>query len=65
MVPRISAEDLKYRLDRGEKILIVDVRSTKAYNTQHIAGAISVPVKEVKLRLNEFQRDHEIVFYCT
>lgn len=64
MVPRISAEDLKHRLDAGEKILVVDVRSTNAYNTQHIAGALSVPLKEVESRLDEFQRDQEIVFYC-
>ena len=64
-VPRISVEDLKYRLDSGEDILVVDVRSTDAYNTQHIAGAISVRVKEVELHLDKFQRDQEIVFYCT
>ncbi|MCK5286393.1 MAG: rhodanese-like domain-containing protein [Thermodesulfovibrionia bacterium] len=62
-VPRISSEDLKDRLIKGELILIVDVRSIKAFETQHIVGAISVPLSQVKSRLNEFPRDREIVFY--
>jgi hypothetical protein len=64
-VPRISPEDIKGLLDNGEQILIVDVRSVNAFKAQHIAGAISVPLKEVESRLDEFPLDQEIVFYCT
>jgi hypothetical protein len=64
-VPRIAPEDLKGRLDKGEAILIVDVRSVNAFNTQHIAGAISVPLKEIELRLDEFPLEEEIILYCT
>lgn len=64
-VPRISPEELKDRLDNGEAILIVDSRPTSSFETQHIAGAISVPIDEVESRLDEFPRDQEIVFYCT
>jgi hypothetical protein len=64
-IHRIAPEDLKGRLDNGEAILIVDVRSVNAFKTQHIAGAISVPLKEVEFRLDEFPLEQEIVFYCT
>ncbi len=64
-IHRIAPEDLKGRLDNGEAILIVDVRSVNAFKTQHIAGAISVPLKEVESRLDEFPLEQEIVFYCT
>ncbi len=64
-VPRISPEDLKARLDKGEQILIVDVRSVRAFKVQHIEGAISVPLKEVESNLDTFPRDWDIVFYCT
>lgn len=64
-VPRISATDLKDRLDDGEAILVVDARATTAFESRHIAGAISVPLNEVESRLDEFPRDQEIVFYCT
>ena len=62
-VPRISPEELKDRLDKGEAILVVDARSTSTFEFRHIAGAISVPDYEVESRLDEFPRDQEIVFY--
>jgi cytoskeletal protein RodZ len=64
-VPRISARDLKSRLDNGEAILVVDSRAATAFESRHITGAISVPLDVVESRLDEFPRDQEIVFYCT
>ena len=64
-VPRISPEDLKARLDKGEAILVVDSRSKTSFDSGHLTGAISVPAGEVESRLDEFPRDQEIVFYCT
>lgn len=64
-VPRISARDLKSRLDNGEAILVVDARAATAFESRHIAGAISVPLSVVDSHLDEFPRDQEIVFYCT
>jgi rhodanese-related sulfurtransferase len=64
-VARISAPDLKARLDGGEEILVVDSRSLAEFERRHIAGAISVPLREVPARLDELPRDKDIVFYCT
>ena len=64
-VPRISAQELKNRLDRGDEILVVDARSAGEYAERHVEGAISVPLGELESRLDEFPRDQEIVFYCT
>jgi outer membrane murein-binding lipoprotein Lpp len=62
-VPRISAQDLKSKIDAGKDVVIVDTRSANTYAAQHIAGAISVPYEETSSRLNEFPKDKEIVFY--
>jgi hypothetical protein len=64
-VPRISPEELKGRLDNGEAILVVDSRSSYEFETEHIAGAISVPSPEVESHLDDLPRDQEIVLYCT
>jgi len=64
-VPRISAQELKARLDRGETIVIVDTRSAAEYEFKHIAGAISVPSLAVETPLDETPLDQEIVLYCT
>lgn len=40
--------DLKTRLDWGKPALtIIDVRSREAFNTNHIMGAISLPIDEL------------------
>lgn len=62
-VKRISPVELKKLMDRGETVLIVDVRSTAAYNNQHISGALSVPVIEVESRLSGVPPLTKIVFY--
>jgi hypothetical protein len=64
-VPRISPGELKERLDKKEKIKIVDVRSVKEFDAQHIAGAISIPLHQVLVRQKELPREQETVFYCT
>jgi rhodanese-related sulfurtransferase len=55
--------ELKDRLDSGETILVVDSRSSAEYRRAHIAGAVSVPLRETAVRIDEFPRDQDIVFY--
>lgn len=62
-VPRISPEELKEHLDKKEKVTIVDVRSVKEFDAEHIAGAISIPLHQILLREKELTREQEIVFY--
>ena len=44
-IPRITAEDLKFRLDKGEGIIIIDTRSDRLYGWYemgHLPGAINI-----------------------
>ncbi len=62
-VLKITPGDLMKRLMEGKSLLIVDVRSRQEYNEVHIPGSISVPLEEVELRIKEFPRGRDIVFY--
>lgn len=64
-VPRMTADDLKERLDDGQEIVIVDTRSEAAYEAKHIAGAIWVSPTAVDSPLDDLPLDQEIVLYCT
>jgi hypothetical protein len=64
-VPRISVEELNERVEKSEAILIVDMRSFRAFEAIHIKGAVSVPIDEIESRLDEFPSDRDIVFYCS
>jgi len=52
------------KLVREEAVTILDVRPVEEYNSAHIPGALSIPLKELKLHLAELPRDQEIVAYC-
>jgi ArsR family transcriptional regulator len=43
---------------------VIDVRPAEEYAAGHIAGAISLPIKELKGRLKELPRNREVVAYC-
>jgi rhodanese-related sulfurtransferase len=51
-------------LVRQEAVTVLDVRPVEEYNAAHIPGALSIPLKELKLHLAELSRDQEIVAYC-
>jgi rhodanese-related sulfurtransferase/DNA-binding transcriptional ArsR family regulator len=59
----VSREDLLERMRAGSVVLL-DVRPSEEYHAGHIAGAVSVPLKELPRRLRELQARREIVAYC-
>jgi rhodanese-related sulfurtransferase len=50
-VPEISAVELNRRLAEEPRPQIVDVRTHAEYRGGHIAGAVNVPVQELKRRI--------------
>ena len=64
---RISKEEVKRRLDAGERIVLLDTRSDDAWrkaDTQ-IPGSRRISPDAVDQHLNEIPRDGLIVTYCT
>lgn len=51
-------------LVREGTVTILDVRPAEEYNAGHIAGAISLPLRELERHLSDLPRDQEIVAYC-
>ena len=50
-VPEVTAAILAARLDRGEAVQLLDVRSAGEFRAGHIAGSVNVPITEVEERL--------------
>ena len=59
----VEKKTLVARIRRGEVILL-DVRPAEEYRAAHIAGAISVPLKELGSHLPKLRRRQPIVAYC-
>lgn len=60
---RIQAKELKAMVDKGETVLIVDVRSPDEFMKLHITGALSVPLHQVEEKLAGVSPDTKIAFY--
>lgn len=63
---KISASDAKARMDSGDEIVILDVRTKEEYDAGHIKGAILVPNETIIDKQPELLPDlnAEILVYC-
>jgi rhodanese-related sulfurtransferase len=66
-VPRITASELKAKMDKGEDIVIIDVRTGIEYARSEIKikGAIRIDIFQLENRSKEIPIDKEIITYCT
>src|SRR2546422_563284 len=60
---QITAKDLKERLDKGEKIIIIDARHE--LGGQILKGAIHIPMDKLDEWAKDADKDSVIVTYCT
>ena len=60
----ITSTELKVRLDRGDNVLVVDVREPNEYQINRIAGSVLIPLGELPRRHAELPRDRDIVMQC-
>lgn len=61
--PQITATDLKQRLDKGEKITIIDARHD--LGAQIVKGVIHVPMDKLEDWAKDMDKNATIVTYCT
>jgi len=62
----ISTEDLKSKIDRNERVTVVETLAPERYSEAHLPGALNIPpekIKELAPRLLP-SKDSEIVTYC-
>ncbi|MEW6731262.1 MAG: rhodanese-like domain-containing protein [Acidobacteriota bacterium] len=60
----ITPEELKARLDKGERVFILDVREPYEHQFCKIEGATLIPLGELPTRVHELDSRQEIVAYC-
>jgi adenylyltransferase/sulfurtransferase len=60
----IDAVELKQKIDRGDKFVLLDVREPHEYQIARIPGSILIPLGDLPKRLNELDKDADIVAQC-
>ncbi|WP_346913042.1 rhodanese-like domain-containing protein [Clostridium sp.] len=63
---KISAEELKRKMDSDENLVILDVRDDQAYKEGHIKGAILMSVSDISHDIEDIVQDKDttVCVYC-
>ncbi len=60
----ITPEQLKSRLDAGERIHLIDVREDEEVAQGMIPGALHLPLGQVPQQLDRIPKEEEVIFIC-
>jgi hypothetical protein len=64
-VSSVSVDELKDKLEDGSPVMLVDIRNRDDFLTNHIRGAVSIPLDEIPDRYQEIPRDGEVIVYAS
>lgn len=62
---RITPEELRDRMDAGEDLYIVDLRSKLEDDSNSVPGAIRLAAEDLSVNSHQIPRDREIILYCS
>ena len=61
---RITASDVENSVNAENTPLIIDVRKTSEYGSEHLEAAINVPLNEINEHLASFPKDKPFIIHC-
>ena len=62
LLNRVSPDEARERVNQGAQWL--DVRHAKEYHHGHLSKAVNVPLHEMRIRMNELDKDKHYICYC-
>ena len=63
-IPEISVKDLKAKLDKKEKFVLLDVREPHEYDVAKIAGSTLIPLGKLPERFGEIDKNAKVIVHC-
>jgi|SRR5579862_8922384 len=60
----ISPQQLRQRLDRGDKLLLIDVREPDEHQICRIDGAKLIPMRTIPANLQALDTGDDVICYC-
>jgi adenylyltransferase/sulfurtransferase len=60
----ISPQQLRERLDRGDKLLLIDVREPDEHQICRIDGAKLIPMRTIPANLQALDTGDDVICYC-
>ena len=62
-IPRLTPQAVKASLDRGEHVVLVDVRKPPVFARGHIPRAICLPITDIETGIEALPTGTLLVFY--
>lgn len=63
-IPIITPEELKEKLEKGEKLNLIDVREEEEVQEGMISEAKHIPMGEIPNSLDQLDKQKEYIFIC-
>lgn len=64
LVKEVEAQELKARIDAGEDIALIDIRSDAEVAQGILPGAEHMAMHLIPLRMHDLPKDKDVVLYC-
>ena len=64
-IDRITASELKAKLEAGEEVVVVDVRTLLESEADSVPGALRIPLEYLETRHIDIPRDRDIILFCS
>lgn len=64
-LPLLSVHQLKDRIDRGEELIVLDIRGRDEWAQGHVRGALQIYVGHLEQRLAELSKDKPVAVVCS
>jgi len=63
-ITQCTVQQLQQRQENGDKFLLLDVREPNEFAFAHIEGSLHIPLRQLPERVEELDKDQEIVVLC-
>ncbi|MHB2026061.1 MAG: rhodanese-like domain-containing protein [Elusimicrobiota bacterium] len=63
-IPEISVEELKERIRRGDKFILLDVREHDEHKAARIPGSVHIPLGELEECCDKLDKSSAIAVHC-
>lgn len=60
---RVTAGELKAMIERGERVILIDVRTPQEHAEGHIPGSVLMPLNTLE-GIESLPEDGQIILYC-
>jgi rhodanese-related sulfurtransferase len=61
---QIDPKEVKQKIERGEKFVLLDVREPWEHAISRIDGSMLIPMQELPVRLDAIDEADDVVVYC-